>query len=55
MAVTDKEAKVKHDGKIGKSRKSNLERWELSNKVRSGMSKESGRREGLLYLLSLTI
>jgi hypothetical protein len=44
-------SKDKHDEKIGKSRKGNLGRQELSNKARSEMSKESGRREGLLYLL----
>lgn len=51
MTVMDKEAKIKHDERIGKSRKCNLGRWELSNKVRSDMSEESGRRKGLLYLL----
>lgn len=38
-------------GETGKSKEVNLREMELSNKVRSEMSRESGRREGLLYIV----
>lgn len=38
-------------GETGKSKEVNLGEVELSNKVRSKMSRESGQREGLLYIM----
>lgn len=38
-------------GETGRSKEVNLGEVELSNKARSKMSRESGRREGLLYVV----